>query len=116
MVYGWAWGVNKNRPETNKMVAWDFVRFMLSKPDEWLAKAGFVQPVKGVGETEVAKKFPVFDVHMKDVQTASWYLRSERREIAQAVGRPWKPWYTTAPVPRAQLDAAQAAVSRRSSK
>ena len=29
MVYGWAWGVNKNKPEKNKIVAWDFVRFML---------------------------------------------------------------------------------------
>ncbi len=63
--------------EANKIAAWDFVKFMLAKPDEWLAKAGFVQPVKGVSETEVAKKFPFFDVHMKDVSTASWYIRSE---------------------------------------
>jgi len=113
MVYGWAWGVNKNRPEKNKMVAWDFVRFMLSKPDEWLAKAGFVQPVKGVAETEVAKKFPFFDVHMKDVQTASWYLRSEHvNEIAQAVGRAVEAVVYDGADPKAQLDAAQAAVEK----
>ncbi|MCG6538455.1 MAG: extracellular solute-binding protein, partial [Syntrophales bacterium LBB04] len=87
MVYGWAWGVNKNKPENSKIVSWDFVRFMLAKPDQWLAKAGFVQPVKGVSETPVAKKFPFFNVHMKDVQTATWYIRSENvNEIAQAVG------------------------------
>ena len=113
MVYGWAWGVNKNRPEINKMVAWDFVRFMLSKPDEWLAKAGFVQPVKGVSETEVAKKFPFFDVHMKDVQTATWYIRSEHvNEIAQAVGRAVESVVYDGADPKAALDAAQASVEK----
>ena len=82
------WGVNKAKPEEQKIVAWDFVRFMLAKPDEWLAKAAFVQPVKGVNETQVAKNFPFFDVHMKDVSTATWYIRSEyTNEIGQAVGR-----------------------------
>lgn len=113
MVYGWAWGVNKNRPDINKMVAWDFVRFMLSKPDEWLAKAGFVQPVKGVSETEVAKKFPFFNVHMKDVQTATWYIRSEHvNEIAQAVGRAVESVVYDGADPKAALDAAQASVEK----
>ncbi len=113
MVYGWAWGVNKNRPEKNKMVAWDFVKFMLAKPEEWLAKAGFVQPVKGVGNTEVAKKFPFFDVHMKDVSTASWYIRSENvNEIAQAVGRAVDSVVYDGADPKTALDAAQAAVDR----
>jgi multiple sugar transport system substrate-binding protein len=113
MVYGWAWGVNKNRPDINKMVAWDFVRFMLSKPDEWLAKAGFVQPVKGVSETEVAKKFPFFDVHMKDVQTATWYIRSEHvNQIAQAIGRAVESVVYDNADPKAALDAAQASIEK----
>jgi multiple sugar transport system substrate-binding protein len=113
MVYGWAWGVNKNRPEKNKIVAWDFVRFMLGKPEEWLAKAGFVQPIKGVGETEVAKKFPFFEVHMKDVSTASWYIRSEHvNEIAQAVGRAVDSVVYDGADPKAALDAAQASVEK----
>jgi multiple sugar transport system substrate-binding protein len=113
MVYGWAWGVNKNKPEKNKIVAWDFVRFMLSKPEEWLAKAGFVQPVKGVSETEVAKKFPFFNVHMRDVQTATWYIRSENvNEIAQAVGRAVDSVVYDDADPKAALDAAQAAVEK----
>jgi len=113
MVYGWAWGVNKNKPEKNKIAAWDFVRFMLAKPDEWLAKAGFVQPVKGVAETEVAKKFPFFDAHMKDVSTASWYIRSENvNEIAQAVGRAVDSVVYDGADPKAALDAAQAAVEK----
>ena len=113
MVYGWAWGVNKNKPEKSKIVAWDFVRFMLAKPDEWLAKAGFVQPIKGVSETEVAKKFPYFNVHMKDVQTATWYMRSENvNEIAQAVGRAVDSVVYDDANPKTALDAAQAAVEK----
>jgi multiple sugar transport system substrate-binding protein len=113
MVYGWAWGVNKNKPANNKIVAWDFVRFMLAKPDEWLAKAGFVQPIKGVSETEVAKKFPFFNVHMKDVQTATWYIRSENvNEIAQSVGRAVDSVVYDDADPKAALDAAQAAVEK----
>lgn len=113
MVYGWAWGVNKNKPETNKLVAWDFVKFMLAKPEEWLAKAGFVQPIKGVANTEVAKKFPFFDVHMKDVSTASWYIRSENvNEIAQAVGRAVDSVVYDGADPKTALDAAQAAAEK----
>ncbi|HWT79143.1 MAG TPA: ABC transporter substrate-binding protein [Candidatus Methylomirabilis sp.] len=113
MVYGWAWGVNRNKPEKNKIVAWDFIKFMLSKPEEWLAKAGFVQPVKGVANTDVAKKFPFFDVHMKDVATASWYIRSENvNEIAQAVGRAVDSVVYDGADPKTGLDAAQASVEK----
>ncbi len=113
MVYGWAWGVYNKRPANNKIAAWDFIKFMLSKPDEWLAKAGFVQPVKGVNETQTAKAFPFFDVHMKDVQTATWYVRSEfANEIAQAVGRAVDSVVYDGGDPKAQLDAAQAAVEK----
>ena len=47
IVYGWAWGVNKAKPEAEKVAAWDFISFMLAKPDEWLAKAAFVQAGEG---------------------------------------------------------------------
>jgi multiple sugar transport system substrate-binding protein len=113
MTYGWAWGVNKNKSDKNKMVAWDFIRFMLSKPEEWLAKVGLVQPVKGVSETEVAKKFPYFNVHIKDVQTGTWYIRSESvNEIAQAVGRAVDSVVYDGADPRGALDAAQATVEK----
>jgi len=95
------------------MVAWDFIRFMLAKPDEWLAKCGFVQPIKGVTATEVARQFPFFDVHMKDVQTATWYIRSEYvNEIAQAVGRAVDSVIYDDADPKAALDAAQATVEK----
>ena len=113
MVYGWAWGVNRNKPEKNKIVAWDFVKFMLAKPDEWLARAGFVQPVKGLSQTETARRFPFFDVHMRDVETATWYVRSENvNEIAQAVGRAVESVVYDGVDPKVALDAAQASVER----
>ena len=113
IVYGWMWGVNKAKPEAEKVAAWDFVKFMLSKPEEWLSKVAFVQPVKGVNETDVAKNFPFFDVHMKDVATASWYIRSEfTNEIGQAVGRAIERMIYDGMDPKASLDQAQAEVDK----
>jgi multiple sugar transport system substrate-binding protein len=109
MVYGWMWGVNTAKPAAEKAAAWDFVRFMLAKPDEWLGKVGFVQPVKGVEQSAVAKSFPYFDVHMKDVSTASWYLRSEfTNEITQALGRAIERVVYDGADPKGSLDQAQA--------
>ena len=88
MMYGFTWGVNSRKDNVEKMVAWDFIRFMLAKPDEWLAKASFIQPRTGLLETEAAKNFPYIDVHMRDVETASWYVRSvNTNEIVEIVGR-----------------------------
>lgn len=113
LVYGWMWGVNKAKPAAEKAAAWDFIRFMLAKPDEWLSKVGFVQPVKGVEQSEVAKQFPYFDVHMKDVSTGSWYIRSEfTNEITQALGRAIERVVYDGADPKASLDQAQAEVER----
>ena len=113
IVYGWMWGVNKAKPEAEKIVAWDFIKFMLSKPDVWLDKVAFVQPVKGVDETEIAKNFPFFNLHMKDVATASWYIRSEyTNEIGQAVGRAIERTIYDDIDPKASLDQAQAEIDR----
>ena len=113
IVYGWMWGVNKAKPAAQKVVAWDFIRFVLSKPDEWLAKVAFVQPVKGVNETTIAKNFPFFDVHMKDVATASWYIRSAyTNEIGQAVGRAIERTVYDGVDPKASLDQAQAEIDK----
>jgi ABC-type glycerol-3-phosphate transport system substrate-binding protein len=52
-------------------------------------------------------------VHMQDVSTASWYIRSESvNEIAQAVGRAVDSVVYDGADPKAALDAAQAAVER----
>ena len=113
IVYGWMWGVNKAKPAAEKVAAWDFVNFMLAKPEEWLAKVAFVQPVKGVSDTVVAKTFPFINVHMKDVSTASWYIRSEfTNEIGQAVGRAIERVVYDGADPKASLDQAQAEVEK----
>jgi len=113
LVYGWMWGVNQAKPAPEKAAAWDFVRFMLAKPDVWLGKVGFVQPVKGVDQSDVAKQFPYFDVHMKDVSTGSWYIRSEfTNEITQSLGRAIERVVYDGADPKASLDQAQAEVER----
>jgi|GEM_PF-879876 len=108
MMYGFTWGVNKDKPEVNKMVAWDFVRFMLSNPEEWLQKASFIQPRVGLLETETAKNFPFIDVHLKDVETATWYLRSVyTNEVVQIVGRAIERTIFQGVDPKTSLDQAQ---------
>ena len=111
MVYGWEWAVNADRPEINKQVAWDFIKYVLSSPEEWLAKAGFVQPVKGLLDTETAKTFPFLEAHMGDVGTATWYIRSANvNEISLAVGAAIESVVYDNADPQTALDAAQAEV------
>lgn len=108
MMYGFTWGVNADKPEINKLVAWDFVRFMLSNPEEWLQKAAFIQPRVGLLETETAQQFPFIDVHLKDVETANWYLRSVyTNEIVQVVGRAIERTVFQGVDPQESLDQAQ---------
>jgi ABC-type glycerol-3-phosphate transport system substrate-binding protein len=62
-----------------------------------------------VEQSAVAKSFPYFDVHMKDVSTASWYLRSEfTNEITQALGRAIERVVYDGADPKGSLDQAQA--------
>jgi multiple sugar transport system substrate-binding protein len=111
MVYGWEWAVNADRPDVNKQVAWDFIKYVLASPEEWLAKAGFVQPVKGLLDTETAKTFPFLAAHMKDVETATWYIRSPYvNEISLAVGAAIERVVYDNADPQASLDTAQAEI------
>ena len=107
------WGVNKAKPEAEKVVAWDFVKFMLAKPDDGSTRSPSCSPSRASNETAVAKNFPFFDVHMKDVATASWYLRSEfTNEIGQAIGRAIERTVYDGMDPKASLDQAQAEVDK----
>lgn len=88
MVYGFTWGVNNTKPTVNQKVAWDFIRFMLKSPEEWLQKASFIQPRTGLADSEKAKAFPYIAVHLKDISTAHWYLRHPKTNaIVQIVGK-----------------------------
>ncbi|MFT4150263.1 MAG: ABC transporter substrate-binding protein [Paracoccaceae bacterium] len=113
ILYGFMWAVNSSKPDLEKAVAWDFIRFMLSKPEEWISKVGFLQPLKGVTETEVAQNFPFFAVHMKDIESGSWYVRSEfTNEISQAIGRAIERTVYDDVDPKASLDQAQSEIER----
>ena len=64
-------------------------------------------------QSDVAKNFPFFAVHMKDVSTGSWYLRSEfTNEITQALGRAIERVVYDGADPKASLDQAQAEAER----
>jgi len=113
MMYGFTWGVNKDKPALEKKVAWDFIRFMLANPEEWIIKASFIQPRKGLMETKAAKEFPYIDVHLKDIETASWYVRSvHTNEIVENVGRAIEMVIFQGVEPREALKAADAELSK----
>ena len=108
LMYGFTWGVNKNKPEINKLVAWDFIRFTLQSPEEWLQKTSFIQPRVGLLQTEYAQSFPFIDVHLRDVETASWFLRSvHTNEIVQIIGRAVERVVFEGIDPQTSLDQAQ---------
>jgi ABC-type glycerol-3-phosphate transport system substrate-binding protein len=113
ILYGWMWGVNKAKPEAEKIASWDFIRFMLDKPGEWLNKVAFFQPIKGLDATAAAEHFPFFAVHMHDIMVGSWYIRSEfTNEITQAIGRAIERVIYDGANPKTSLDQAQAEVTR----
>lgn len=107
MIYGFTWGVNKAKSAMEKKVAWDFVRFMLAKPEEWLQKASFIQPRSGLLDTDTAKNFPYIQVHLNDVATGNWYVRSAHtNELVDITGRAIERVIFQGVNPQASLDQA----------
>jgi len=108
VMYGFAWGVNKTKPDLNKKVAWDFIRFTLAKPEEWLAKASFIQPRTGLLDKPSVKAFPFIAVHLKDIETATWLLSNPKtNEITQIVGKAIERTVMQGTDPKASLDQAE---------
>ncbi len=108
MVYGFTWGVNKARPDVNKQVAWDFIRFMQSKPADWITKAAMLSPRTGLLDLAEVKQFPSIQTHLKDIETASWYLiHPKTNEIVQIVGKAIERTVMNGMDPKASLDQAQ---------
>lgn len=60
---GWAWVVNS--VSKNQEAAWKFIDFMSRQPDRWLANTGFIQPRKGLLDTEVAQGIEHLDLFME---------------------------------------------------
>lgn len=113
MIYGFQLGVNKTKPDSNKIAAWDFIKFAMSKPTDWLSTVGLLTPAAGQENTPEAKAFPFYGVHTKEMSIATWYVRSEFvNEISQSVGRAIERVIYDGADPKASLDQGQAELDK----
>ncbi|MDN5341947.1 MAG: multiple sugar transport system substrate-binding protein [Oceanotoga sp.] len=68
--YGHYYMVNSQKPKKNQEMAWKFVSFMLSHPEEYLEKVAIIQPKKELLESFLFKSYPYSDVFLKDLEKA----------------------------------------------
>jgi len=65
--YGHYYMVNGQKPKENQQMAWKFVAYMLSHPEEYLSKVNIVQPTVELMNSEIYKSMPYSDVFTNDM-------------------------------------------------
>ncbi|MDD5015858.1 MAG: extracellular solute-binding protein, partial [Atribacterota bacterium] len=65
--YGHYYMVNGQKPKENQQMAWKFVAYMLSHPEEYLTKVNIVQPTVELMNSETYKSMPYSDVFTNDM-------------------------------------------------
>ncbi len=65
--YGHYYMVNGQKPKENQQMAWKFVAYMLSHPEEYLAKVNIVQPTVELMKSETYKSMPYSEVFTNDM-------------------------------------------------
>jgi len=65
--YGHYYMVNGQKPKENQQMAWKFVAYMLSHPEEYLAKVNIVQPTVELMNSGTYKSMPYSDVFTNDM-------------------------------------------------
>ena len=65
--YGHYYMVNGQKPKENQQMAWKFVAYMLSHPEEYLSKVNIVQPTVELMNSETYKSMPYSDVFTDDM-------------------------------------------------
>lgn len=65
--YGHYYMVNSQKPKENQQMAWKFIAYMLSHPEEYLTKVNIVQPTVKLMESETFKSMPYSEVFRKDM-------------------------------------------------
>lgn len=75
--YGHYYMVNSQKPTENQEMAWKFIAYMLSHPEEYLEKVAIVQPSAELLESDTFKNYPYSDVFMSDLEKATVVYFSE---------------------------------------
>jgi len=65
--YGHYYMVNGQKPKENQQIAWKFIAFMLSHPEEYLTKVNIVQPTVKLMESDTFKSMPYSEVFKNDM-------------------------------------------------
>jgi multiple sugar transport system substrate-binding protein len=65
--YGHYYMVNGQKSKENQQMAWKFVAYMLSHPEEYLSKVNIVQPTVELMNSETYKSMPYSDVFTDDM-------------------------------------------------
>jgi len=84
LLYAWGWSVNAASKQQTE--AWKWLSFLSSKGEQWLDKAGYVQPRLGWQNSKVAKDTLFLDIFLEDMKRGQYTVRSTRfAEITKAV-------------------------------
>ena len=75
--YGHYYMVNAQKPKENQEMAWKFIAFMLSHPEEYLEKVAIIQPTKELLESDTFKNYPYSDVFISDLEKSTVVYFSE---------------------------------------
>ncbi len=65
--YGHYYMVNRQKPAENQRIAWKFIAYMLSHPEEYLTKVNLIQPTLKLMESETYQSMPYSDVFRDDM-------------------------------------------------
>ncbi|MBA7477961.1 hypothetical protein ES707_13376 [subsurface metagenome] len=65
--YGHYYMVNGQKPKENQQMAWKFIAYMLSHPEEYLTKVNIVQPTVELMKSETYKSMPFSEVFTNDM-------------------------------------------------
>jgi multiple sugar transport system substrate-binding protein len=66
--YGHYLMVNDSIPKKKQKIAWEFIKYMLDHPMEYLTEVNLIQPRKNLVNSEFFKELPYTDVFMDDME------------------------------------------------
>jgi multiple sugar transport system substrate-binding protein len=85
LVYSFNWAVNARASEAQKKVAWDFIRYVSTRPAQWMAEARYLQPLRGWYEEPAARRIPFLEVFIRDLSVGRPLARTVHYAELQAV-------------------------------
>ena len=76
VLYAWAWAVNPK--SDNTMEAWKWINALSSHQEDFLTRAGYIQPRLGWFDSEGAKNTKYLDVFLDDMEKGKYMVRTTK--------------------------------------